>query len=314
MEMRPLGRTGVQVSAIALGAWQFGRDAWEGIDDNESIRTIHAALDAGINLIDTALGYGKGYSEQIVGKAVKGRRDEVLIASKCGAHPEQIKKTVDEALHRLQTEVIDIYQVHYPSPRIPIAETIGAMKEIQEAGKIRWIGVSNFSLEQMQQAVGTARIETCQPPFNVFWRQIDNDVLPFCVEQEIAVLPYSPLAQGLLAGRFRTRADIPNDIRAKNKLMAEGVFEKCLEVVKLMEEIAQRHGKTVAQVAINWTANFPGITAPIVGARRPAQVLENVGGVGWRLSEEEMELISERGLEVSKLLDYSTNMWGYAPK
>ncbi len=314
MEMRPLGRTGVQVSAIALGAWQFGRDAWEGIDDNESIRTIHAALDAGINLIDTALGYGKGYSEQIVGKAVKGRRDEVLIASKCGAHPEQIKKTVDEALQRLQTEVIDIYQVHYPSPRIPIAETIGAMKEIQEAGKIRWIGVSNFSLEQMQQAVGTARIETCQPPFNVFWRQIDNDVLPFCVEQEIAVLPYSPLAQGLLAGRFRTRADIPNDIRAKNKLMAEGVFEKCLEVVKLMEEIAQRHGKTVAQVAINWTANFPGITAPIVGARRPAQVLENVGGVGWRLSEEEMELISERGLEVSKLLDYSTNMWGYAPK
>ena len=314
MEYRKLGATDIDVSVITLGAWVYGKDAWADVRDDESVQAIHAALDAGINMIDTAAGYGGGYSERVVGEAVKGRRDEVLLASKCGANPERIKTQIDECLQNMQIDCIDLYQVHYPSPRIPVADTIGAMAETQQAGKTRLIGVSNFSAEQLREALDTARIETSQPAFNVFWREIDTDHVPFCHEHNIAVVPYSPLAQGLLAGRFRVREDIPDDIRARNKLMAEGIFERCVEVVEYIEQAAARHGKSVVQAAINWTINFPGITSPIVGARRPSQVQENIGGVGWRLTDEEMEEISRRGLEISKLLDYSSNMWGYAPR
>jgi len=188
------------------------------------------------------------------------------------------------------------------------------MAEIQEAGKIRWIGVSNFSVEQMQEGLATARIETCQPPFNVFWRQVDDDVLPFCIENDIAVLPYSPLAQGLLAGRFRSQADVPDDIRANNKLLAPEILEKELPVIDRLEEMAKAHGRTLVQAAISWTICVPGITSAIVGARRPSQVEENLGGVGWQLSAEEHEEISRAGLEIGEQLDYSSNMWGYAPK
>ncbi len=187
------------------------------------------------------------------------------------------------------------------------------MDEIRRAGKTRFVGVSNFSLEQMKEAVATAKIDTCQPPFNVFWREIDDTVLPFCREHGIAVLPYSPLAQGLLAGKFRSRADIPGDIRARNKLFAEGIFEQCLDVVSFIETVGARYGKTIAQTAINWTIHQPGITSAIVGARRPAQVEENIGAVGWRLSDDEMEEISRRGLQIAGQLDYSSNMWGYSP-
>ena len=313
MQYRELGDTGVQVSEIVLGAWQFGQANWVDIKDDESVAAIHAALDSGINMIDTAVGYGRGYSEEIVGKAVQGRREQVLLASKTGASPDGIRKGIDECLQRMQIDHIDLYQVHYPSPRIPIADTIGAMDEIRRAGKVRYVGVSNFSLQQMQEAVATAKIDTCQPPYNVFWREIDDTLLPFCREHKIAVLPYSPLAQGLLVGKFRTRADIPDDIRANNKLFAPGVFEDCLQAIEIMEQIAEAHGKTLAQTTIAWTLQTPGITAPIVGARNPAQVEGNLGGVGWKLTDEEYAKISAAGLEVNAKLDYSSNMWGYAP-
>jgi myo-inositol catabolism protein IolS len=314
MEYRELGMTGIDVSAITLGAWVYGKDAWENVRDDESVQAIHAALDGGINMIDTAAGYGRGYSEQVVGEAVKGRRDEVLLASKCGAQPERIAEQIDKCLQLMQIDCIDLYQVHYPSPQIPVADTIGAMAEIQQAGKTRFIGVSNFSCQQLQEALDTARIETSQPPFNLFWREIDDDHLPFCRKHNIAVMPYSPLAQGLLAGRFRRRDDIPDDIRSKNKLMAEGIFEQCVDVIERLEHVGQGHGKSVAQTAINWTINFPGITSAIVGARRPSQVADNLGGTGWKLTDDEMDEISRRGMEVARQLDYSSNMWSYSPK
>ncbi len=313
MQYREFGTTGVQVSEIILGAWQFGQASWADIKDDESVAAMHAALDAGINMIDTAVGYGDGYSEQMVGQTVKERRGEVLLASKVGADPEGIHRGIDACLERMGLDCIDLYQVHYPSPRIPIADTIGAMDEIRQAGKVRFVGVSNFSLQQMQEAVATARIDSCQPPFNVFWREIEDTLLPFCRERGIAVIPYSPLAQGLLVGKFRTRADIPRDIRSHNKLFAQGVFEQCLQVVVLMEDIAAAHGKTLAQTAIAWTLQVPGITAPIVGARNIPQVEGNLGGVGWQLTDEEFERISEAGLNINRQLDFSSNMWGWAP-
>ena len=316
MEYEKLGRTGADVSVLILGAWQYGKASWGDIQDDESIATMQAALDAGINMIDTAVGYGSGYSEEIVGKAVAERRAEVLLASKTGANPDGIRSGIDECLQRMQIDCIDLYQVHYPSGRIPIEDTIGAMAEIQEAGKIRWIGVSNFNLEQMERAVATARIETCQPPFNVFWREVDEDVLPFCVENDISVIPYSPLAQGILAGKY-TAADVEvpdDDIRSKSKLMDPPILSQCLEVVDRIRQIGEKYGKSVVQTAIAWTIHFPGITAPIVGARRPSQLQENLGGVGWSLDHDEMEEISAAGLRISSQLDFSSNIWGYAPQ
>jgi aryl-alcohol dehydrogenase-like predicted oxidoreductase len=313
MQYRELGTTGVQVSEIILGAWQFGQQWWADIKDDESFDAIGAALDAGINMIDTAVGYGNGYSEKIVGEAVKGRSEEVLLASKIDANPDSIRSGIDACLERMGIDCIDLYQVHYPSPQIPIAETIGAMDEIRKAGKVRFVGVSNFSLQQMQEAVATARIDTCQPSFSVLWREFDEDVIPFCQQQGIAVIPYSPLAQGLLAGKFRSRADIPDDIRAQSKLFAEGIFEQCVCVVELIESIGARYGKTPAQTTIAWTLQTPGITMPIVGARRPSQLEANLGGVGWKLTDDEWQQISDAGKAVSAQLDFSTNMWGYAP-
>ena len=317
MEYCQLGRTGVDVSQIILGAWQFGKQVWGEIKDDESVRTMHAALDAGINMIDTAVGYGQGYSEQIVAEAVRDRRDQVLLASKVMGSAEAIKKGADEALERMKLDCIDLYQLHYPHPKFPVAEQVGAMAELQQAGKIRWIGVSNFSLEQMREAVATSRVETLQPPYNVFWRQYEEDgTIPFCAENDISVIPYSPLAQGLLAGRFRSAADVPDDsdIRSKNKLLAPEILDKCIPVVSRLEEIAKTHEKTLVQAAIAWTIQAPGITAPICGARRPSQLEENLDGVGWSLTDEEWTEISDAGKQVSALLDYSSNMWGWAPR
>jgi aryl-alcohol dehydrogenase-like predicted oxidoreductase len=316
VEYRELGNTGIDVSVLMLGAWAFGHDAWEGerkIQDEESVRTIQAALDEGINWIDTAAGYGGGYSEKIVGQAVKDRRDDVVLASKSFGTPTAIHSTIDDCLSNMGIDCIDLYQIHYPDPKVPIADQVGAMKDIQEAGKIRFIGVSNFTAAQHREALETVRIETSQPPFNVFWREIDDDVLPFCRESNISVIPYSPLAQGLLAGRFRSKNDVPEDIRSKNKLMAPGILEECVEVVNRLEEIAEAHGKSIAQAAIAWTIQTPGITAPIIGCRKPDQLTENLGGVGWRLSDDEYLEISQAGKAVSDKLDYSTNMWGWAP-
>jgi len=315
MEYRTLGQTGVDVSVVVLGAWQYGKAGWGEINDDESIATIQAALDGGINMIDTAVGYGSGYSEEIVGRAVAGRRDEVLLASKCGAQPDHIRTALDDCLKRMGLDCIDLYQVHYPSPSIPIEDTIGAMAEIQQAGKIRWIGVSNFDLEQMGVAVETARIETCQPPFNVFWRQIDDDVLPFCVDNEIAVLPYSPLAQGLLAGKYTSTDEAPpaDDIRFHNKLFDPPIMGQCLEVVERIREIGAKYGKTVVQTALAWTIHYPGITAPVIGARRPSQLQENLGATDFYLDHDEMEEISTLGWHISQQLDFDSNMWGYAP-
>lgn len=313
MEYRTLGTTGEQVSALVLGAWQFGKANWTDVEDNESIDTMREAIDAGINMIDTAAAYGDGYSEEVVGRAVRDCRHEVMIASKCDGSPETIRKTIDLALQRLQTDYIDLYQVHYPLPKYPVAEAIGAMEEIRQAGKIRYIGVSNFSLEQMKQAVQAGTIHTCQPPYNIFWRQFENDVIPFCQEHQIAVLPYSTLAQGLLTGEFRQRKDIPHDIRANNKLFAEGIFEQCLEIVRMLDELAAEHERTPAQIAIAWTMQAPGITAPIVGARTRSQLEANLGAVGTRLSDEEWRRLADAGMRISQQMDYDTNMWGYAP-
>lgn len=311
---RPLGKSGIPVSIVSLGCWQFGITGWAGTDDQASIETVQAALDAGVNLIDTAKGYGRGHSEEIVGKAIRGRREQAVVASKCGALPEQIYKDIDQCLSRMGLDYVDLYQVHYPSPHVPVPDTIGAMLEIKKQGKIRAIGVSNFNLQQMRQAVATGQIDSCQPPLNILWQQYVDDVIPFCAEHDIAVLAYSPLAQGLLTGKYGPDNRPDDDVRRANLLFQEGTYEKALGVVDAMRRIADAHGVTVTQVAVNWTAYFPGVTSVICGARRKEHILGAAGGVGWRMSDEEHARLTEMGRRISDTLDFSANMWGWSPE
>lgn len=302
MEHRRLGHTQLDVSAIGLGTWAMGAtvETWGHVDDRESIATIHYALDHGINLIDTAPIYGLGHSEEVVGKAIRGRRSEVILATKCGLlfsnspdqqpqrclSPQSVRRECEESLRRLQTDVIDLYFCHWPDPATPIRETMEVLTKLLHEGTIRAIGLSNFSCEQIAAAREFGPVHVLQPPFSMLARRAADDLFPYCLEHEIAVLPYSPLVKGLLTGKF-TAEDTFDDIRQHDPDFIGNRFHRNLRIVDALKEIAARYDKTVAQLAINWTCNFPGVTAPLIGAKRPTQLTENLGGLGWELSDDD---------------------------
>jgi len=306
MLLRPLGNSGLDVSAIALGAWAFGAtvETWGHVDDNESIAAINQAIDSGITLIDTAPIYGLGHSEEIVGKALRARRDEVALATKCGLlfpsskdelpgrrlTRDSVLEECDQSLRRLQTDVIDLYQCHWPDPETPISETMEALTLLREQGKIRAIGVSNFSCERIAAALEFGPVHSLQPPFSMLQRRAADDLLPYCLEHEIGVIVYSPLVKGLLTGKFNARSEF-SDVRANDPAYSADHFRRNLQVVESLKTIATGYGKTVGQLAINWVITHPGVTAAIVGAKRVSQVLENVGGVGWSITEEDRRRI-----------------------
>lgn len=312
MEYRKLGRTDIEIPEVILGAWQFGGDSWKGVDHGtEAERLIREAVDLGITMIDTAFAYGKGESEAVVGRAVRGIRDKVVIASKVWLRDDlgAIDQQLDGCLERMGTDYVDLYQVHYPSRKIPIDETLRAMDRARQSGKVRAIGVSNFFAGQLAEAIEAARFESLQNSLSVVWRESD-DLLPWCVEHGVSLLPYSPLAQGLLTGKYRTRSDIPDDIRSSNLLFKEGTYEKAVGVTDLLTEIGRAHDKTAAQVALRWCLEQPGVGGVIAGAKNSKQLSDNAAASGWRLSGGEVERIGQAGLEVSATVDYSGNMWG----
>lgn len=308
MEKRSLGESGLKVSAIALGTWAMGAtvETWGQVDDRESIAAIHQAIDCGINLIDTAPIYGLGHSEEIVGKAICGRREEVILATKCGLlfpksnnelPPRSLKKErviqeCEESLRRLRTDVIDLYQCHWPDPDTPIRETMEALTKLLEQGKIKAIGVSNFSCDQIAAAKEFGPIASMQSSFSMFHLRTADELIPFCQEHKMAMLPYSPLAKGLLTGKFDATSTF-TDIRSKDSEFMGDRYRRNLRIVDRLKSMAREYGKTVSQLVINWTASYPGITSPIVGAKRPSQVLENAGGVGWTLQNEDIAQIEK---------------------
>ena len=302
MERQKLGDSGMEVSKIALGTWAMGGtvETWGYVDDRESIAAIHQAIDLGINLIDTAPIYGLGHSEEIVGKAVQGCRHEVLVATKCGLlfprskdqlpprclSRESIFRECEQSLRRLRLDAIDLYQCHWPDPQIPIRETMEALTTLLNQQKIRAIGVSNFSCEEIAAAREFGPVHCLQLPFSMLQRRAAHDLLPFAAEHHMAAIAYSPLSKGLLTGKFQP-GDRPGGIRARDPDFLGERFRRNLRVVDALKIIAAEYGKTVTQLVINWTATYPGVTAPIVGAKRPSQVIENVGGTGWTISDED---------------------------
>lgn len=308
MEYTILGDSGIEVSRIGLGTWAIGGWMWGGTDHEQSIDTIRHAVDLGITFIDTAAVYGMGRSEEIVGDALQrhGLRDKVVLATKCGlnwsddhqqvwreATRERIMREVDDSLRRLQTDRIDLYQVHWPDTKTPIDETARAMDELLQAGKIRAIGVSNYNAAQMDAFRAVAPLHANQPPYNLFERELGDEVLPYCAEHGIGTVTYGALCRGLLSGRMTPDREFEgDDLRQSDPKFQQPRFGQYLAAVSALDEFAQAHaGKDVMALALRWLLDQPGHSVALWGARSPAQ-LDAVSSIdGWQLDDSAGERI-----------------------
>jgi aryl-alcohol dehydrogenase-like predicted oxidoreductase len=296
MEFAEIHGTPLRVSRIAVGTWAIGGWMWGGTDEAQSIAAIRAALDRGVNLIDTAPAYGFGRSEEIVGKAIRGIRSDVIVATKVGlewadgkvfrnASRARIMNEVEDSLGRLQTDHIDIYQVHWPDPLVPVDETAEAMRTLFQQGKIRAIGVSNFSVEQIRQFRWAAPVHVVQPPYNLFERGIEADVLPYCRAEGIATFGYGALCRGLLSGSMRSVTTFGgDDLRATDPKFQPPRFGQYLTAVEALDRLARDgYGKRVLALAVRWVLD-QGVTVALWGGRRPDQMRPVDEVVGWNLS------------------------------
>lgn len=311
---RAIGKSGVNASAVGLGTWAIGGWMWGGTDEDQSIAAIQASLDAGVSLIDTAPAYGLGRSEEIVGKALKGRRDKAIIATKCGLvwHTQKgrhffdqdgkpvhrylgrdaIFHEIDESLKRLGTDYIDLYITHWQDPTTPIEETVRALEDLRSAGKIRAIGASNLSPDELNAYVATGSLDAIQERFSMIDREIETDLLPATREQGISTLSYSSLALGLLAGTIDPdRVFSGDDQRKDNPRFSTNNRLKARQFAEAIHSVAEKHEASVAQTVIAWTLAQPGVTFALCGARNPEQALENAGAGTIRLDQQDLAAI-----------------------
>ncbi|WP_082234378.1 aldo/keto reductase [Halobacillus massiliensis] len=287
MEKLNLSTTGIQASLIGLGTWAIGGWKWGGTDEQQSLDTIHAAIDHGINFIDTAPVYGFGRSEEIIGKAVEqsGKREDLILATKTGLDwkeeqpfrngtKERIHKEVEDSLKRLRTDYIDVYQVHWPDPLTPLHETAEVLNYLYNQGKIRAIGVSNFTPEQMDSFREAAPLHTVQPPYNLFERQAENDVLPYGQKHELSAITYGALCRGLLSGKMSSDHKFEgDDLRKDDPKFQQPRFDQYLNAVKELDKLAQnKFNKRVIHLAIRWVLQQPGTGIALMGGRRPDQL------------------------------------------
>jgi len=312
MQTGNLGNSDLKITPIGVGAWAMGGGQWAfswGVqDDNASIAAIHAALAAGVNWIDTAAVYGLGHSEEVVGRAIKGRAQRPYIFTKCSRvwnekgeighslKSASIRNELEASLRRLDVDVIDLYQIHWPQPEEDIEEGWQTLAELQKAGKVRYIGVSNFNAEQMKRAEKIAPITSLQPNYNIVTREIEKAALPYCRERNIGVIVYSPMKSGLLTGKM-TRERIaslpPDDFRPRTISFQEPLLSRNLGLVEVLRGIANRHSKTPGEVAIAWTLRNPVVTGAIVGMRSAEQAQQIVRAAEFRLGADEVAEIED---------------------
>jgi aryl-alcohol dehydrogenase-like predicted oxidoreductase len=300
----------MELTAIGFGAWAIGggdwQYAWGPQDDKDSVKAIHRALDAGVNWIDTAAVYGLGHSEEVVGRAVRSTSAKPYLFTKSGMTwgadrkivqtLKKIRQEVEQSLQRLQVEVIDLYQIHWPVPDAEVEEGWTAMAELQREGKVRWIGASNFNVQQMERALKIAPITSLQPPYSMLNRSVESEILPFCQQHGIGVINYSPMQSGLLTGamtRERVAKMPSDDFRRNAKQFQEPQLSRNLELAELLRSIGKPHNVEPGVVAIAWTLHHPAITAAIVGGRNEKQVEGVLPAATFRLSEAEYARIGE---------------------
>jgi aryl-alcohol dehydrogenase-like predicted oxidoreductase len=307
MQTKKLGNSDLHITPIGIGAWAMGGGGWQfgwgPQDDDASVRAIHAALDAGLNWIDTAAVYGLGHGEEVVGRALEGLSRKPYVFTKCARvwgedrqigkslKRESVRRECEESLRRLKVDVIDLYQMHWPEPDEEVEEGWETLVRLKEEGKVRWIGVSNFSTAHLERITGIETPTSLQPPYNILRRQIESDQLGFCRANNVGVLVYSPMQSGLLSGRMskeRLAAMPADDHRQRTPYFQEPQFSRNLALVELMRAIGARHGRTPGEVAISWTLRLPEITGAIVGIRSVEQVEGVIGAAEFRLAEGEI--------------------------
>jgi aryl-alcohol dehydrogenase-like predicted oxidoreductase len=322
MEKRKLGQSDLHVSLIAFGAWAIGGWMWGGADSRDAVEAIEAAIDNGMTTIDTASVYGFGLSEELTGKAIKGKRDKVQILTKFGmswdekegdfffdtknnageeisiyryASKKKVLKDCDDSLKRLMTDYIDLFQIHWPDPTTPVSETMEALEILIQKGKIRAGGVCNYSVELMKNAEKTLTLASNQVPYSMVRRDIEMDVIPWCLGRNIGILAYSPLQRGLLSGKIKPGHIFNNgDTRPDTPYFKDPNMSNILHFLENIKPIADGHNVTLSQLVLNWTIQQPGITCALAGARNPAQVSENAGAAGFKLTGEEIGIINKK--------------------
>jgi aryl-alcohol dehydrogenase-like predicted oxidoreductase len=317
MELRKLGRTDIEVTPVAMGCWPISGITSIDVTESASLATLEAAFDAGINFFDTAYCYGfAGESERMIGRVFGHRRDQIVIATKGGLHwengkqvhdgsPATLKRECEESLRRLGTDRVELLYLHAPDPKVPVAESAGALKELLDEGKTRSIGLSNATVEQLREFSAVCPLAAFQPHYNMLQREIEAAELPWCRERGVSVIVYWPLMKGLLAGTLaRDHVFDVRDGRRKYPMFQGDEWTKNQDFLDELRPIAAEAGKSVAELVINWTIHQAGITAALCGAKRPEQIRANAGGMGWRLSASQMErirsAIASRGTAASR--------------
>jgi len=322
MRYRRLGRTDISVSVVTMGCWAIVGDAtWGAQDEAESLDTISAAIDAGINSFDTAEAYGDGYSEELLGKALVRRRDQVVIASKVSAahlSAADVRESCQQSLTRLKTDYLDLYQIHWPSREIPIAETMAALGQLKDEGKIRAIGVSNFGPRDMDDVLAIGRCETNQLAYNLLFRPLEHEILPACIANDVGVLCYSPLAQGLLTGKFAEPGDVPHGrartrhfhkARPSARHTEDGYEAKTFAAIERIRRICDRIGKPMAEVTLAWLVRRDGVASVIAGARRVDQVRQNALAADLELSDDVAAELGRATDDLKAAMGRNPDMW-----
>lgn len=322
MKYQKLGKAQINVSKICMGCWALSGDKfWGPQSESDSIRTLHTAMDVGINFFDTAESYGDGYSEEILGKAFSHQREKIVIGTKVSPEHlsrEKIIQACKASLRRLKTDYIDVYHIHFPNPEVPISETLEALKKLQDEGKIRAISVSNFGRKDLQEFLTHSRVEVDQLPYNLLWRAIEYEILPFCVQNNIEITCYSPLSQGLLTGKFRSPDEVPVG-RARTRHFSgkrpmarhgeEGAESETFATIKDIQHIAEEINIPMAKIALAWLLTQEGITSVIVGARKPEQVFENVRAADLELPPDVIAKLTKATEKLKQKLGPNPDIW-----
>ncbi|GAB6907486.1 Aldo/keto reductase [Desulfosarcina cetonica] len=319
MQTTVLGKTDIHLSAIIMGTWQTGKAMWTGIDDAESEKAIRAAMDNGITTFDTAEAYGNGHSEKVLGKAIGGDRDKVQILSKVFSNHlkhDQVVAACERSLKNLGTDYLDLYQIHWPSGSfgakpVPPEETMAALAELKSQGKIRAIGVSNFSLEQLKAICQVGAIESLQPPYSLLWRHVEKESLAWCQAHQVTVLAYSPMAQGLLTGKFGPDHQFEKgDHRSANRLFQPDVYPSVQTALTALRAMAEKKGISMAQLALAWVIAKPGVCA-IAGARNAAQSSANAQAAAVHLEDAELAELDRISRPVTACIDDNPVLWAW---
>ncbi len=317
MQKKKLGRTDIEMSAVIMGTWQAGKAMWTDIDDNETQRAMRAALDAGITTFDTAEVYGNGHSERIIAKALSKVRDQVVLATKVFSNHlkyDQVIAACERSLKNLDTDRIDLYQIHWPPgtfghPLVPLEETMRALTDLKAQGKIRAIGVSNFNRQQLEAVAQYGPVESLQPPYSLFWRALEADAGPYCREQKLSILAYSPMAQGLLTGKFGPgHTFAKGDHRVAHRLFQPEHFERVQKALAELRPIAAKYKLTLGQLALAWVIAQPGCCA-IAGARNSEQAVQNAAAGEVTLAAEDLAAMDRIGRTVTAHLDDNPVQW-----